>query len=147
MRRRPAHTPKKNRPRRYSDARIIAALQKAKGCVRLAADGIGCNSSTIYDRIKESDAVAECAKEENGKIDDIAELVIYKSLLSDDLRIAFNAAKYRLNTKGRHRGYGEKLDIKAEGVTLEFIDEIVNVPPAELNEMAHADDRPPAATP
>jgi hypothetical protein len=113
----------------------------------LAADSIGCHASTIYDRINEFETVAECAKDEDGTVNDFAEMVIYKTLLSEDPRLAFEAAKYRLNTKGRHRGYGEKLDIKAEGVTLEFIDEIVNVPPAELNEMAHADDRPPAATP
>jgi hypothetical protein len=68
-------------------------------------------------------------------------------MLSDDLRIAFDAAKYRLNTKGRDRGYGDKLDVRAEGVTLEFVEEIVNVPPISTNEIAHADDRLPAATP
>src|SRR5262249_46489003 len=40
--------------------------------------------------------------------------LIYNSMLSDDPRIALDAAKYRLNTKGRHCGYGEKLDIKTE---------------------------------
>jgi len=143
MARRSSRTPKRKHARRYSDAQIIAALQEKKGCVHLAADSIGCHASTIYDRIKESEVVAECARHEDGKVDDVAEMVLYKSLLSDDPRIALDAAKYRLNTKGRHRGYGEKLDVKAEGVTLEFIEEIVNVPPvhqivtvpADLNEM------------
>jgi hypothetical protein len=142
MPRRSARTPKRTRARRYSDAQIIAALQEKKGCVHLAADSIGCNQSTIYDRIKESEAVADCAKHEDGKVDDVAEMVIYKALLSDDLRIALDAAKYRLNTKGRHRGYGEKLDVRAEGVTLEFIEEIVNVPPASTQEASSASDPP-----
>jgi hypothetical protein len=141
-RRRPGQTRKKNQPRRYSDERIIAALQEKKGCVHLAADAIGCDPSTIYTRIKESEAVAECAEHENGKVDDVAEMVIYKSLLSDDPRLAFEAAKYRLNTKGRHRGYGEKLDVRAEGVTLEFIEEIVDVPPNSPQAEAPAQDPP-----
>ena len=146
MPRRAASKSKKTRTRRYSDERIIAALQEKKGCVHLAAKVVGCDASTIYTRIKESEAVAECAKDEDGTVNDVAEMVIYKSILSEDERIALDAAKYRLNTKGRYRGYGEKLDVRAEGVRLEFIEEIVTVP-ADLNEMAHADDRPPAATP
>jgi hypothetical protein len=62
--------------------------------------------------------------------------------------LAFEAAKYRLNTKGKHRGYSEKIDVE-HGVgrsILELVHEIATVP-ADLNEMAHADDRPPAATP
>ena len=121
-------------------------MQEKKGYVHLAAKVVGCDAITIYTRIKESEAVAECAKDEDGTVNDVAEMVIYKSMLSEDERIALDAAKYRLNTKGRYRGYGEKLDVRAEGVRLEFIEEIVTVP-ADLNEMAHADDRPPAATP
>jgi hypothetical protein len=132
------------RSRGSSDARIIAALQEKKGCVHLAADSIGCNQSTIYDRIKESEAVAECARHEDGKVDDVAEMVIYKSLLSDDPRIALDAAKYRLNTKGRHRGYGEKLDVSAEGVRLEFIEEIVDVLPVSTHEANGSASHPPA---
>ena len=144
MARRSGRTPKRKQVRRYSDEQIIAALQEKKGCVHLAAASIGCNPSTIYDRIKESEAVAECATAERERVNDIAELVIYKTMVGEDPRLAFEAAKYHLNTKGRDRGYGNKLGVKAEGVSLEFIEEIVDVPPASTQQAEDSAPRPPA---
>jgi hypothetical protein len=113
-----------------------------KGYVHLAADAIGCDPSTIYTRIKESEAVAECAKLEDGKVDDVAEMVLYNALLSEDMRLALDAAKFRLNTKGRHRGYSEKVDVE-HGVgksILELVHEIVTVP-ADVNGTPNDDNR------
>ena len=60
------------RPRVFTDAEILSALTEWHGMVYLAAAAIGCSAPTIYDRAKVSEAVAECMKQEDGKIDDQA---------------------------------------------------------------------------
>jgi hypothetical protein len=98
------------RPRRYTDATVIAALKKTKGMVYLAAQVIGCDPGTIYDRAKASPAVQQCMADEDGMLNDICEMKLYELILAGDLR----AIIYRLSTKARHRGYGDKLDIAGE---------------------------------
>lgn len=48
---------------RYSDSSIIDALKAAKGKVRVAAKALGCHHSSIYERAKISESVADCLPE------------------------------------------------------------------------------------
>ena len=45
---------------RYSDTSIIDALKAAGGKVRVAAKVLGCHHSSIYERAKISESVADC---------------------------------------------------------------------------------------
>jgi hypothetical protein len=56
-------------------------------------------------------------------------MVVYQSMLSDDKRLAMQAAMYRLNTKGKHRGYAQKVEVEQlERVQLQTVVEIVDAP-------------------
>lgn len=114
-RRRPPRRPAAGRPPKFTDEQMIAALQEKRGGVYLAAAMLGCAANTIYERAKVSAAVADCIKSEDGKVDDVAETVVYQSLLSDDKNLALRAAMYRLSTKGKHRGYTEKSELEVTG--------------------------------
>lgn len=105
------HTGAQMARKKYSDERIIKALRDCKGMVYLAAAQIGCDAGTIYDRQKTSPAVAECMKEEDAKVDDVAEMQLYKALLAGEPW----AVQFRLRTKGKGRGYTEKTEVEHSG--------------------------------
>jgi hypothetical protein len=107
--------PKAGRPKKFTDKAIIAALKEKKGSVYLAADVVGCVAQTIYDRAKTSEAVRNAINHQQGMVNDIAELVIFQNLLSDDKHLAQRAAEFRLTRMARDRGYGDKLDLSHSG--------------------------------
>lgn len=112
------------RPIKYSDDQIIDALKKRKGMIYLAANLIGCEADTIYNRAKKSKRVAEAIKAERGKIVDLAEMKLAKAVSrSEPWSIMF-----ALKMLGKDRGYVEKQEIETtDKVTLEIVEEIVRV--------------------
>jgi len=101
------------RPQKYPDAKIIEALEKAHGMIYAAARTLGCDPGTIYNRAKLSKPVACCLAHENGLVNDMAELKLYEAIMAGDMR----AIIFRLSTKARDRGYGDKVEVasKVEG--------------------------------
>lgn len=95
------------RTQQYTNKEMIAALEKCKGAVYLAAEQVGCHPDTIYTRAKKSDDVARAITRHRGKLLDTAELALYAAVTrGESWAIAF-----ALKSIGRERGYGDRLDI------------------------------------
>lgn len=110
------------RPRKYSDKQIVHALREKKGMVYLAAKMIGCTAQAIYHRATKSKRVARVMEQEDGIVDDVAEMQLYKAICAGELSAIF----YRLSTKGKKRGFTQKTEHEHSGSTvLEMVHEIV----------------------
>jgi hypothetical protein len=93
---------------RYKDSDIIAALAKTKGMVYLAAEVLGCQPKTIYNRFKTSPSVYESYQKENERSLDVAELQLIKQLNDGNT----TALIFYLKTKGKRRGYVERVEVE-----------------------------------
>lgn len=94
-------------PRKYSDEQMIDALHKTKGMVYLAADVVGCDADTIYNRSKVSPAVAQAMVTESEHAVDVAEIQLLKQINEGNIA----ALIFFLKTKGKGRGYVERHEI------------------------------------
>lgn len=93
----------------YSDEIIIAALKKQAGIVSMAAAAIGCERTTIWRRLKTSKVVADAHVEIQEVNLDRAEGKLAKAINDGNL----TAVIFYLKTKGRNRGYSERVDVNA----------------------------------
>lgn len=92
---------------RYTDAQLEKALVICKGMTFVAARHIGCEHKTVTARIAKSPRLQAVIAEQTGQMLDTAELKLAQAVTNGDL----GAIKYLLSTKGRARGYGERVDI------------------------------------
>lgn len=90
---------------------MIVALEQAQGIVAGAARILRCHRSTVESYIERYPTV-RAAFESSWRTNlDGAEHVILNALRSSDLAIAVPVAKWLLVTRGKDRGYVEKIDI------------------------------------
>ena len=87
----------------YPTWKIIAALKATAGRVYLAADRLGCDPDTIYERAKKEPVIDLAMRVARGKIVDKAEVVIESALSKGNVE----AAKFVLRTMGKDRGWVE----------------------------------------
>jgi len=100
--------------RTYSDAEIAAAIVKAKGNLSAAARDLGCWRSTIYDRMESEPSVrAVYADAVEETID-----AIEQNLVDEALNRAnpewLKAADRWLRARGRHRGFGDRIELAGD---------------------------------
>lgn len=95
----------------YTDEVIIAGVRQAKGLISVAAGLIGCNTLTIYKRIKSSPDVAEAVKEARNKQVDIAEDKLWKAVDKE----APWAIAMVLKGPGKDRGYVDRVQQRIGG--------------------------------
>lgn len=115
----------------FSDEEIIAALEKARGFISIAARVIGCSQNTIRERIKTSKDVGEAHRDINESNVDLSESKLLIAIDRGDV----GAIKFHLEHKGADRGYGNKheIEIKTPGaaileqVTVADIDRILSM--------------------
>lgn len=88
----------------YTDEQIIAALKETYGKVYLAAEKLGCHPSTIYARSEKSPEVAETLEHYTGRLIDIAEASLTRSVIAGESW----AVRLTLRTLGQKRGYTER---------------------------------------
>jgi ribonucleotide reductase alpha subunit len=88
----------------YTDEQIIAALKETFGKVYLAAEKLGCHPNTIYQRSEKSSEVAETLAHYPGRLIDIAEAALTRSVLEGEPW----AVRFALRTLGQKRGYTER---------------------------------------
>lgn len=93
--------------RDYSDDEIIAALVATRGMVTLAASKLGCADSTIYRRIKASEAVANAIQHERERTLDFAEVKLIDQINKGNV----TALIFYLKTQGKARGYIERSEV------------------------------------
>jgi hypothetical protein len=97
---------------RFSRSDVIDAITQADGIVAGAARLLRCHRDTVQryiDTYPEVKAAFDAAWETNL---DGSEHVLLKALRSSDLTIAVPVAKWLLTTRGKERGYVEKVDIR-----------------------------------
>jgi hypothetical protein len=92
---------------KFTNEAIITALKKRKGLIYLAAETLGCAPLTIYRRVELSQEVAQCLKDQRGKIVDTAE---NKLFISVNKREPWAVAMV-LKTLGKDRGYVERIEM------------------------------------
>ena len=108
------------RPRKFTTQQIIDALRSKKGMVYLAAIELGCDAQTIYNYRDRYASVRAAMEQEDGEIDDAAEMKLYKAILAGEPW----AIQFRLRTKGKGRGYSEKVLTEQSGdITLRVVHE------------------------
>ena len=92
---------------RYTDKQIIAALKLCRGMVYVAADNLGCSPNTIKKRINDSPNVKAAADEAAEIALDRAELSLFQAVVRGEPW----AVQFMLRTKGKSRGYNERVEI------------------------------------
>ncbi len=111
------------RPQKYTDEQIINALNEKRGMIYHAADLLGCDADTIYDRSKSVPEVAACLRMNRGKVIDTAEMKLFQALDKNESW----AISLTLKTIGKDRGYYEKQEIDSSNKTqLIVTEEIVD---------------------
>jgi hypothetical protein len=111
------------RPRKYTNEQMIAALKETKGMVYLAAERMGCDPSTIFDRARISPVVRKAIGTERGKVVDTSELKLFQAIMRDEPW----AITLALKTIGKDRGYVERQEHDHTGeLQLEIIEEIID---------------------
>lgn len=98
----------------YSNKNIIDALEKTHGNISAAARSIGASRTTVHNRINKSDKVKEAYDSVNESNLDLAENELMELVRDGN----FRAIKFYLRTKGRTRGYGDRMDITSGGISL-----------------------------
>ena len=96
---------------RYTQAQIIDALKETKGMVYLAAKRLGCEAQTIYNYRDRYPAVRAEMEQQDGEVDDAAEMKLYQAIIAGEPW----AVQFRLRTKGKGRGYVERVQQEVSG--------------------------------
>lgn len=96
---------------KFTAAQIVAALDKHKGMVYLAAEALGCSHQTVYNYAKRYKTVQEAIDRNRGHVLDMAELALYNAILSGE----HWAVTFALKTIGRARGYVERSEQEITG--------------------------------
>ena len=110
---------------RYTVDQVIKAIRRSRGLITHAARILRCNRSTVYDYARRHKRVQAAIDQENEVVlDDVEGLlldVVYDPSHKDHLR----AIRYYLRTKGRGRGFGDRLDVTSGGERLAPIELVV----------------------
>jgi len=94
----------------YTAKQIIKALQKTHGMIYLAAEALGCEPKTVYNHINKNPTVKAALDNENEKMLDASELQLYSAVMDRNSW----AVKYHLSTKGKSRGYVERIQVAGD---------------------------------
>lgn len=103
---------------------FLKAIPGSAGIITTIAKRVGCNWHTAAKYIEEYPTIAQAYKDECESVLDMAEAKLYKAVEKGDLQ----AVKYILSTKGKRRGYVERVeqtgaDGKAQEYTIRIVDE------------------------
>lgn len=93
--------------REYTDEEIIEALEKSKGIVSIAAEYLGCNRKTVYARMNANEEIMAAHRHADDSVTDFAETKLIQKINQGDMR----AIIFRLETKGKNRGYVKRQEI------------------------------------
>lgn len=103
-----------SRPK-YSAQQVADAIRAAGGVVAVAARALGCDRNTVYAYAERHATVRTAMEEANETNLDVAEAGLASFVRGTvagravDDRVRMDAIKFYLRTKGRDRGYGDRL--------------------------------------
>jgi hypothetical protein len=86
-----------------------AALQETRGLTTLAARRLGCTRGTVENYVARYPIVRLALHDARARQLDVAEAQLFKAIDNGELR----AVESFLKTIGRHRGYGDRLEVDA----------------------------------
>jgi hypothetical protein len=90
---------------------MIEALRKSGGFVSVAAHALGCDRKTVSRYIAEFPTVRAAYEETNEANLDIAEAKLMQQVRDGDP----SQVRFYLRTKGRGRGYGDRMEMTGAG--------------------------------
>ena len=94
---------------RYSQRQVADAIRSTRGLVTLAARSLGCDRSTVENYCDRYPAVRKALEEARNQRLDIAEAMLFSAIDKGELQ----AITFFLRTVGRHRGYGDRVEVDA----------------------------------
>jgi predicted transcriptional regulator len=105
---------------RYTTADMIAALEKSKGMISLAARKLNCHPNTVRNYIDRHPTVAQAYREQREGSLDVAELKLMEAVQKGQPW----AIAFLLKTLGKGRGYVERMQVENIDVTKLTDDEL-----------------------
>lgn len=93
---------------------MIDALRRSGGFVSVAAQALGCDRVTVHRYINEFPTVKAAYEETNETNLDVAEAMLMKQVREGDP----GQVRFYLRTKGRSRGYGDRLALDFDPTAL-----------------------------
>ncbi len=102
------------------EKKILEAINGSGGVISYIANRLGVDWHTADRLIKRNEVLMQAYRDELEKILDICESTLYSSIKEGDT----GSAKWYLTQRGKHRGYGDKLELTGEmnaNVTINII--------------------------
>lgn len=93
---------------------LLAALEKSLGIVTKACKAVGISRNVYYEYLNSDPDFKAAVKELENVSFDFVESALFKQIQNDSTA----ATIFYLKTKGRERGYVEKLDMTSNGNTI-----------------------------
>jgi hypothetical protein len=104
----------------YTDEQIVKAIRKAAGMVSVAARALGCDTQTIYNRMKDVPDVKRAVDDARDDLLDRAESKLLEEIEKNNI----TAIIFALKTVGKSRGYIERQEITTpDGITIRVVRE------------------------
>lgn len=91
--------------------RVSEALRQARGLVTVAARILDCRPQTVYDYLDRYSEVRQAREEADTAMTDLAEGALFKAISDRESW----AVQFYLRTKGKNRGYGDKVGVEVSG--------------------------------
>jgi hypothetical protein len=104
-----AHNPKQPR-RNHTDQEYLDAIIEARGNRGIVAKLLGLKPNSVYARLANNQELYDACYFAREELKDIAETKLFELVEQGD----FQAIKFYLNSQGKDRGYGEKLELTAD---------------------------------
>lgn len=117
---------------RFTVAQVRVALEKNGGLQNLAAASLECAPSTVTSYIQKHPTLRKALDNILEENLDIAEAELMKAIQDSAAPSHMTAVIFYLKTKGKHRGYVERYDVRTEDDT----GKLVNMSLTELRRVA-----------
>lgn len=97
--------------RHHAKSELVEALHATHGKVHLAAERLGMSVTGLYARIRKDPELKDIVELYDGRCTDMAELKLEQAIMNGEPW----AIALQLKTKGKNRGYTEKLEVETHG--------------------------------
>ena len=98
------------RPREHTVEQMKEALTKSNGFLKPAAEMLGCDTKTIFNYMQRYPELKEHKENVNEDLLDFVENQLLKQIKAENL----TAIIFFLKTRGRSRGYSERVEVSQE---------------------------------
>lgn len=97
-------------------AALLAALKESKGIISRACEATGIGRTTFYEwKENDPDFKAACEEVTEVTLDVLESVVLNIAMAGQQERDQLNAAQFLLRSKGKHRGFSDKIETQISG--------------------------------